>query len=49
MQARVGGELQHFVGEGEFADDRVVVAFGAGLVVADIVRGPAVAERFALG
>ena len=37
------------VGEFEVADDGVVEALGAGLVGADVVRGPAGAERLAAG
>jgi len=49
IQAGIGGELEYFVGEGEVADDGVGVALVAGLVGADVVRGPADAERVALG
>ena len=48
-QARVGGEVEHLVGEGEVADDGVVEALGAGPVGADVVRGPAGAEVLAAG
>ena len=41
--------MEYFVGEGEVADDGVVVALVAGLVGADVVRGPAGAEGVALG
>jgi hypothetical protein len=44
-----GGDGEFFVGEGEFADDGVVEAFGAGAVGADVVVGPQAAEGFAAG
>ena len=46
-QAAVGGELHAFVVEVELADDRVVQALAAGLVVADVLGGPSLAERLA--
>ena len=39
-QAGVGGDLHHFVGEVKLADDWMLEAFVADLVVADVVRRP---------
>ncbi len=48
-QARVGREWQFLEREGDVADDGVVEAFGAVVVEADVVGGPAVAELVAAG
>ena len=44
----VGPELRHLKRQAEISDDRVVNMLGAGLVDADVVRGPSSAERLAL-
>jgi hypothetical protein len=49
MSGRVSGEWRFLEGEGEVADDRVVEAFGAVVVEADVVGGPAGAELVAAG
>jgi hypothetical protein len=46
--SRVGGEVESVVGEVEVADDGVKEVFDAGVVKADVVSGPAGAERLAL-
>lgn len=48
-QPGIGGEVHPVVAEGEIADDGVVEVLDAGGVEADVVRGPAGAERLALG
>jgi hypothetical protein len=45
----VGGEVQSVEGQAELADNGMVEMFDAGVVEADVVRGPAGAERFAVG
>ena len=47
-QPGVGGEVQPVVGQVEVADDGMVEVLDAGVVEADVVRGPAGAERLAL-
>src|SRR6478672_2422388 len=48
-QAGVGGEVQPVEAQAELADDLMVEALGAGVVEANVVLGPAGAERLALG
>ena len=48
-QARVGRERERVVVEIELTDDRMVEALQAGVVVADVLGGPAHAEDFAAG
>lgn len=48
-QARVGGQLQRLVGEGQIADERVVEALGARAVEADVVACPEDPELRAAG
>jgi hypothetical protein len=48
-QPVVRGEVEPVEGEGEIADDGMVELLDAGVVEADAVRGPAGAERLALG
>jgi len=48
-QAGVGGEVEAVVRQVEVADDGMVELLDAGVVEADVVRGPARAERLALG
>src|SRR4051812_16763956 len=47
-QAGVGSEVEPVVGQVEVADDGMVELLDAGVVEADVVRGPAGAERLAL-
>jgi hypothetical protein len=48
-QARVRGEVESVVAEGELADFGMVEVLDAGVVEADVVRGPAGPELVALG
>ena len=45
----VSGEVQPVEAQRELANDGMVEVFGAGVVEADVVCGPAGAERLALG
>src|SRR4051812_8527098 len=47
-QAVVGGEVETVEAQSELADDRMVKVLDASVVEADVVRGPADAERFAV-
>ncbi|SEE89814.1 MFS transporter, FSR family, fosmidomycin resistance protein [Jiangella alba] len=48
-EARLGGDGQLLVGEGELADERMAEPLGAGAVGADVVAGPEAAEGLAAG
>src|SRR6266536_585339 len=48
-QAGVSGEVQPVEAQAELANDGMVEVLGAGVVEADVVGGPAGAERLALG
>ena len=48
-QAGVRGEVQPVEAQAELANDGMVEVLDAGVVEADVVRGPAGAERLALG
>jgi hypothetical protein len=44
-----GNHVDALIGQGEVADDVMVEAFGAGAVVADVVRAPSSAKVVAAG